>query len=558
MALSKTSAQALIICILWATCASAAYIACPQFAQPGGSHLANGVNATVTFDYKIDNVAGARFHVTPFHDGSPVAVGLGLIPPVLPAGSGTTSCSFQIASGFHEVDQIRIRMADPASSATLLELFIAIRYTFGEHGFSNIAVSHTPPSWLAHGEDLTVTFDYSSASVAGVRIFARAFTDGTQTPGAVSSGSELLPATGSGSQWFRFAADADITHIRLRMTTPDQSLVLLDHFVPVDLRWRSDGVANIVVTPPSPENLALGTPVTVEFDYFTSDPEGCRVWTRGAVTAEALGFEGEILCPSEVLPAPGGHVTRCFYSNSVTVDLRYVVFDMCDHANFANLFRARVPGDFRLSPNAMGAAAYTPRAPAVLTPNEPVTVDFDYTSAGPDEVRVYAIGSRYDEPATDIIYTASPLLPPGAGHATRQFFLTSAGSVRKVMFTMRTGPDNSTVVEEFTRDAHYMWGTTGLVTGAPLPGLTAARLGAPFPNPFNAHTTIPFSLAREGRVRLRVYDLRGHLVDTLLDRTLPAGAHAAPFIGPRLASGTYCVELRCDGQREVRLMTMIK
>jgi FlgD Ig-like domain len=69
-------------------------------------------------------------------------------------------------------------------------------------------------------------------------------------------------------------------------------------------------------------------------------------------------------------------------------------------------------------------------------------------------------------------------------------------------------------------------------------------LGQNRPNPFNPETTIPFSLAAPGRVVIRIYDISGRLVRTLVDGPERAGWHAARWngqtdAGSSSASGVY-------------------
>lgn len=65
-----------------------------------------------------------------------------------------------------------------------------------------------------------------------------------------------------------------------------------------------------------------------------------------------------------------------------------------------------------------------------------------------------------------------------------------------------------------------------------------------FPNPFNPTTTIRFGLPREERVVLDVFDVRGRLVNSLLNETRPAGYHTVVWDGEDhqgapVASGVY-------------------
>jgi len=80
-----------------------------------------------------------------------------------------------------------------------------------------------------------------------------------------------------------------------------------------------------------------------------------------------------------------------------------------------------------------------------------------------------------------------------------------------------------------------------------------------YPNPFNPVASIPVDCAVPGRVVLKVYDLRGWLVDRLVDGILPAGRTVVPFSGADLASGTYFCALETPrGGRQVRRMMLVK
>jgi hypothetical protein len=79
-----------------------------------------------------------------------------------------------------------------------------------------------------------------------------------------------------------------------------------------------------------------------------------------------------------------------------------------------------------------------------------------------------------------------------------------------------------------------------------------------YPNPFNPMTNIAFTLPRDGNVRLQVFDVRGRLVDTLIDGPTTAGSHTVPFDGTGLASGTYFYRLQGGGEVVTRTMTLVK
>ena len=70
-----------------------------------------------------------------------------------------------------------------------------------------------------------------------------------------------------------------------------------------------------------------------------------------------------------------------------------------------------------------------------------------------------------------------------------------------------------------------------------LPDDLASGLGDPFPTPFNAEVTIPFTVAAAGPVRLAIYNLMGQQVRVLADGWVDAGAHRVRWDG-RTAEGT--------------------
>ncbi len=87
---------------------------------------------------------------------------------------------------------------------------------------------------------------------------------------------------------------------------------------------------------------------------------------------------------------------------------------------------------------------------------------------------------------------------------------------------------------------------------------TAFALGAAFPNPFSATTTVPFAVEESGPVRLSVFDVLGRQVATLVDGEIAAGPHRAALDGSRLAAGVYLVVLEADGRRQASKVLVVR
>ncbi|MBX7043556.1 MAG: T9SS type A sorting domain-containing protein [Ignavibacteria bacterium] len=72
-------------------------------------------------------------------------------------------------------------------------------------------------------------------------------------------------------------------------------------------------------------------------------------------------------------------------------------------------------------------------------------------------------------------------------------------------------------------------------------------LGQNFPNPFNPVTTIIYDLPNSGFVMLKVYDMLGREVKTLVNEMKTAGFHKAQFTAEDLATGAYFYRLSVSG-----------
>ncbi|MFV1883418.1 MAG: T9SS type A sorting domain-containing protein [Balneola sp.] len=85
------------------------------------------------------------------------------------------------------------------------------------------------------------------------------------------------------------------------------------------------------------------------------------------------------------------------------------------------------------------------------------------------------------------------------------------------------------------------------------------RLSQNYPNPFNPSTNIEFRLGNSSRVTLKVYDILGREVATLINGELyNKGSHQARFDASALASGIYLYRLEAGGFVQTRKMMLIK
>jgi hypothetical protein len=79
-----------------------------------------------------------------------------------------------------------------------------------------------------------------------------------------------------------------------------------------------------------------------------------------------------------------------------------------------------------------------------------------------------------------------------------------------------------------------------------------------FPNPFNNSTVIRYSIPKEGLVTLKVYNMLGEKVTTLVNEQKEAGNYQATFNSDQLTSGVYLYKLTSGGFTQTKKMILLK
>ncbi len=164
-----------------------------------------------------------------------------------------------------------------------------------------------------------------------------------------------------------------------------------------------------------------------------------------------------------------------------------------------------------------------------------------------------------DEASAAIAYA------PSTGTAAITYNGMPSATTHKVVafgFDLGMGQDPEVVWQYLISAVEWM--PRGVEGGRPVvPAPTRLVLEPNAPNPFNPRTTITFEVPAETHAALRIYDLRGGLVRTLLDRELMAGRHSVQWNGTSdaglsLASGVYLYRLETKEETLTRRMLLLK
>lgn len=79
-----------------------------------------------------------------------------------------------------------------------------------------------------------------------------------------------------------------------------------------------------------------------------------------------------------------------------------------------------------------------------------------------------------------------------------------------------------------------------------------------YPNPFNPTTTINYQLPKDGHVTLKIYDILGKEIATLVNEYKSQGRYSVEFNAQNLASGTYIYELRVNDYSSFKKLMLLK
>lgn len=86
----------------------------------------------------------------------------------------------------------------------------------------------------------------------------------------------------------------------------------------------------------------------------------------------------------------------------------------------------------------------------------------------------------------------------------------------------------------------------------------AFQLGQNYPNPFNPSTIIEYELPKNSQVQIKIFDLLGREVKSLVNEEKPAGKYKIEFNSVNLSSGIYLYQLQTKDFKQTRKFTLVR
>jgi len=149
--------------------------------------------------------------------------------------------------------------------------------------------------------------------------------------------------------------------------------------------------------------------------------------------------------------------------------------------------------------------------------------------------------------------------PPFYVRTISYSFMTKSGAVVEVVASDTSSPNSGTIQTD-----GVTWSSTNISGVEDENGIPAQySLSQNYPNPFNPVTIIKYSIPAVetqnfASVQLKVYDVLGNEVATLVNEEKPAGSYEVKFNASQLSSGIYFYKLQAGNYSEMKKMILMK
>ncbi len=240
-------------------------------------------------------------------------------------------------------------------------------------------------------------------------------------------------------------------------------------------------------------------------------------------------------------------------------------------------------------------AGYAANPDGISTAFELLVKPMARESAVSDNVEFFVLHGASDAPTVDVIARGVATLVDNAPYtAATDYIEVPADSY---ILDVTPGDDNGTIVASYVADLSTLAGGSAVVFASGFLNPAANQNGEAFgifaaladgtvigfssdvtdigdseistipsdfslnqnyPNPFNPSTTISFSIPQSEFVSIKVYNIIGKEVTTLISREMSAGNYDVQFDASNLSSGVYFYQFQAGTFNEVRKMNLIK
>ena len=174
------------------------------------------------------------------------------------------------------------------------------------------------------------------------------------------------------------------------------------------------------------------------------------------------------------------------------------------------------------------------------------------TNAGATYTSLITLNGGVSGPLVTAPPNLNPFTPSAGQWATKKFALPAG--TNKIKFTGLSQYGNNLFLDNICVIGNTIGISNSLNESVP----QSYNLSQNYPNPFNPTTKINFSVPKNGLVTLKIYDILGKEVMTLVNETVAAGNYDVSFNGSNLASGAYFYRIESGEFSAIKRMMLIK
>jgi hypothetical protein len=140
---------------------------------------------------------------------------------------------------------------------------------------------------------------------------------------------------------------------------------------------------------------------------------------------------------------------------------------------------------------------------------------------------------------------------------TPQLINDGSGGAYITWADQRQGLTNKDIYVQWVDNQGNLAGVVG-IEGKDPAIISDFKLYQNFPNPFNPTTVINYQLPMINHVSLKVYDILGREVTTLVNTRMPAGKHQVSWNASKMPSGIYYYQLQAGDFQDIKKMILMK
>jgi hypothetical protein len=208
-------------------------------------------------------------------------------------------------------------------------------------------------------------------------------------------------------------------------------------------------------------------------------------------------------------------------------------------------FANSTPSNDQVGPKLLDAVLINPIT-LKITFSEKVNPDFA------QNIHNYGISNSITINEAALNSTQTEVTLKTSAHKENVDYTVSVNNVIDIAGNRISSSDNAANYELTT-------GVTSTNDGNSLSGAPAKfELNQNYPNPFNPTTRIKYTIAQPTNVTIKIYDMLGAEVMTLVNQQHVPGYYEVSFNGSNLASGTYIYQIRTNNFVETKKMMLIK